>query len=75
MLRNIRLSEKDGLLRVKTASKKVNRDLPRVFPPQLSIVKGGHGMVIRDKVIGLAFILKLDRRLHHTKVVSNVQNA
>ena len=72
-LRHIGLPEQKRPFRVQTAGQKIQRHVPRVAPPLLRVEERRHRMIIGDEIKGLALLLQLDGRLHHAKVVSQVQ--
>ncbi|MGC3990699.1 MAG: hypothetical protein QM796_13670 [Chthoniobacteraceae bacterium] len=74
-LRDVGLFEKGGPGGIEAAGKEIHRDAAGVFLHQLRIAQGGQGVVIRDKVKGLALFLPVNGRAHHAKIVADVQAA
>ena len=54
---------------------KVDGQLAHVGPQGAAIMNGGERMKVRNKIVGLAFFLQLDRGLHHSKIVAEMQCA
>src|SRR5262245_1677689 len=74
-LRKIGLFPENRLYRIESTSHKVERHVQRVLASLLRIKQGRHRMVISDEIEGLAFLLKLDGGLHHSKVIADVKGA
>ena len=73
MLRNVALAEQHALFRVQSAGQEVNRQIAHKAAQLRAVMNGGERMVVRDEVIGLAFVLEVQGRLHHAKVVADVE--
>ena len=73
--RHIGLLEEDRLLRIQSASQKIQRHIERVLPPLLGIEQRRHRMIIGDEIKRLALLLQLDGRPHHPEIISEMQRA
>ena len=67
--------KKHGFGGVEAAGEEIEGDVHCVFAALLGVEEGGHRVVIRDEVVGLAFVLQFHRRLHHAEIVADVQSA
>ena len=72
-LRHIALAEEHRLGRVEPAREKIQRNVECVFTPFAGVEHRRHRVIVRDKIIRLALLLQLDRRMHHAEVVANMQ--
>src|SRR5205085_12222730 len=74
-LGHVRLSKQRGLFGIETAGEKIKRDAMRIFAQCLRIAQAGERVVIGDEIKSLALLLELDRRPHHSEIISDVQHA
>lgn len=75
MLWHIALTKQNALLGIETAGEEVDGEIPHMITQQRAIVDGGQRVVIRDEIIGIAFMLQLQSRLHHAKVIADVETS
>ena len=48
---------------------------PPQFAPFLGVEQRSHGMIIRNKVESLAFVLQFHSRQHHPEIIAEMQRA
>src|SRR2546430_8331681 len=73
--RHVVMFEEHRLLRVESAREEVKRHLKRVLAAFPGVEQRRHRVIIRDEIKRLPFLLKLDGRLHHPEIVSQMQRA
>jgi hypothetical protein len=73
--RHVGLFPEHGLLRIKTASQEIQRNIERVFAALGGIGQRGHRMVVGDEVERIALILQFDGGSHHPEIVAEMQRA
>jgi hypothetical protein len=69
------LTKENSPRRIQSASKKVHRQLPHIGPQRGGIVHSRESVQIRYEIVGLTLLLKLDRRLHHAEIISQVKGS
>ncbi len=69
------MAKKCGALRIESTCQKIESDAPAIFPQRFRIAQTGERMVIGDKVKRFALGLERNRRLHHPKIIADVQHA
>ena len=74
-LRNIALTIHDRLLRVETAGEIVKRHVTRRLTKRNAVANRRHCVEIRDKHEVFALLLKVEHRLHRTKIVTPMELA
>jgi hypothetical protein len=65
--------KKNAFLRIKAGSQKIHSHTECVVQKKGRVVDGGLGVVVSNKVVCFAFVLKFYRWLHHAKVISQVK--
>ena len=73
--RHIGLFEKHRFLRVEAAGEEIERDLEAVPAPLSGVEQRSHRVIVGDEIKRLASFLKLDGRLHHPEIISQMQRA
>ncbi len=74
-LRHIGLAEKHRAFRIESTGQKIQRQFADICAKRLGILHRGQRMQIGDEIKRLASLLKLDRGLHHSKIVAEMRRA
>jgi hypothetical protein len=66
--------KKRGAIGIESARQKIERDALAVFAQRFRIAQARQRVIIGNEIECFAFGLKCDSRLHHAKIIADVQN-
>src|SRR5690242_417458 len=67
------MAKKRGAFGIKSTGQKIERNAPTVLAQYLWVAHAGERVVIGDEIERLAFRLKRNSRLHHAKIIADVE--
>lgn len=74
VLRNITLPKENAFFGIEATGEKVDGEVSDMTSKQLAILNGCQGMIIGDEVVGVALVLQAQGRVHHTKIIADVES-
>ena len=75
VLGRVGLLPEHAAIGIKPGRQPIESHIQRVLPTLRRVGQRGHGVVVGDKVVGLALLLKADGREHGSEIIAQVQGA